>query len=80
MVSTLTKKSDQRLLQSLDQPRNHQINHSTRRKGVVASILGMKPQSPSRNLLLGVAYLLALAVLASILATLRISYHPYRGC
>lgn len=76
MASTLTEKPDQRPRQSLDQPRNHSI----RRESIIASIPGMKPQSPSQNLLLGATYLLALAVLTSVLAVIWISYHPYKGC
>ena len=80
MTSAITENVSQRQPQSLDQSRNHRDGHSIRHRWVVATIPGMMPRSPSRNLLLGAMYVLVLAVLTSILATIRFTYHPYSGC
>ncbi len=80
MADAITEKFSQHQPQSLDQSRNDRAGRSLRRGWVVASVPGMQPRSPTRNLVLGAMCILVLGVLTSILATVRVSYRPYGGC
>ncbi|WP_156875545.1 hypothetical protein [Natronobacterium lacisalsi] len=47
---------------------------------VTPHVPGMTPGAPSRNIVLGAAYLSTLAAIASTLLTVAASYRPREGC